>query len=223
MEEINRKRFWNSFIHSVTKYFRKKRGKFLLQSFPNISDLRICDLGGSIHFWEKLDIKVPKENITIYNIAENETTTVAGKLRSEYSYQLFDGIHVPVDDDYFDLTICNSVIEHIQPTQRPRFVKELFRISKNIFCQTPAWSFPIEPHLVLPFIHWIPNKFGYYLVWISPWRLLGRPSREQVKQYYYNIQLLKKTELEELFPDCSLHYERFCGLIKSYYITFHSA
>ena len=42
------------------------------------------------------------------------------------------------------------MIEHIAPPERAAFAAELRRVARGWFVQTPAHSFPIEPHALLP-------------------------------------------------------------------------
>src|SRR5689334_15641586 len=63
---------------------------------------------------------------------------------------------LPFDDGEFDLAYASSVIEHIEPAARPAFAAEVRRVARGWFVQTPAWSFPIEPHALLPAAHWPP-------------------------------------------------------------------
>ena len=65
---------------------------------------------------------------------------------------------LPFADDEFDLVYCSSVIEHVPPTQRAAFATEARRVGRAWFVQTPARSFPIEPHALLPFAHWLPPR-----------------------------------------------------------------
>src|SRR5580693_2965918 len=63
---------------------------------------------------------------------------------------------LPFQDGEFDLAYSSSVVEHIPPEHRARFASELRRVGRGWFVQTPAYSFPIEPHSLLPFAHWLP-------------------------------------------------------------------
>jgi len=211
-------RIWHSVIHPVTQHFRRKRGSFLQMQFPDIRTLRICDLGGSQHFWEKLGIAVPPENITIYNISSDETQSTSASDASRISVLIYDGTRIPVPDKSFDLLVCNSVIEHVPLQDRAALCQEMTRVSKAVFLQTPAWSFPIEPHFLLPFVHWLPRRLGYWLAKVSPWRLLSRPSEETIRQYWWGTQLLKLRELKSLFPHALVETETALGLAKSYYV-----
>lgn len=215
----NSKSIWHSFIFPILGYFRRRRGKFLLRQFPGINQMRICDIGGSQHFWEKLDIGVPRSHITIYNISDAETQTADGLMRGEQcKLIIYDGHHVPVENQAFDLCVCNSVIEHVPPERREELAREIRRIAARIFLQTPAFEFPLEPHFIFPFLHWLPRSLGYWLAAVSPWRLLAQANRRELYEYYFGTRLLRRKELLKLFPDCLVVSERFCGLTKSHYV-----
>lgn len=94
---------------------------------------------------------------------------------------------LPFADGEFDLVYCNSVIEHIDPPKRAAFAKEIRRVARGWFVQTPAFSFPIEPHALLPIAHWLPVRIRPYY-----WRLGATPEWEE-------ISLLRRSEMEDLF------------------------
>jgi len=110
---------------------------------------------------------------------------------------------LPFDDGAFDLAYSSSVIEHLAPPDRPAFAREIRRVARGFFVQTPAWSFPIEPHALLPFAHWLPPTLRR-----PYWRLGAAGSWE-------DIALLRRAELESLFGE-PIHAERFGGLVKSW-------
>ncbi|MBV5347439.1 methyltransferase domain-containing protein [bacterium] len=215
-------KLWHNFIHPLTSYFRKQRGTYLRSKFPELGTYHICDLGGSRHFWEKLSISdLIYKNITIYNISAGETQSIhsTGGICSDIKIVIYDGLKIPVADATFDLLVCNSVLEHVPPQHRAKLVIEMKRVAKRIFIQTPAYSFPIEPHFIMPFVHWLPRSVGFWLIHCSPWRLLSRPSVETIASYYWGTQLLRKSDIEELFPGETIQYEKFFGIIKSYYVV----
>jgi SAM-dependent methyltransferase len=110
---------------------------------------------------------------------------------------------LPFDDGAFDLAYSSSVIEHVEPERRAAFAGEVRRVARGFFVQTPARSFPIEPHALLPFAHWLaPTLRRPY------WRLGAAGSWE-------DIQLLRRAELAALFGEPILA-ERFAGLVKSW-------
>jgi SAM-dependent methyltransferase len=112
-----------------------------------------------------------------------------------------DGL--PFADREFDLVYCSSVIEHVEPARRAAFAAELRRVGRGFYVQTPAYSFPIEPHALLPFAHWLPPSLR------KPyWRLGAAGQWEQ-------ISLLRRSEMERLFGTPALP-ERIGPLVKSW-------
>src|SRR5271170_937494 len=65
---------------------------------------------------------------------------------------------LPFADGEFELVYCSSVIEHVPPARRAAFAAEVRRVGRGWFVQTPARSFPIEPHSLLPAAHWLPAR-----------------------------------------------------------------
>src|SRR6202140_4486138 len=65
---------------------------------------------------------------------------------------------LPFADGEFDLVYCSSVIEHVARERRAAFAREVRRVGRGWFVQTPARSFPIEPHALLPGAHWLPVR-----------------------------------------------------------------
>ena len=109
---------------------------------------------------------------------------------------------LPFADGEFDLAYCSSVIEHVAPARRAAFAAEVKRVARGWFVQTPAWSFPIEPHALLPGVHWLPPAARRRV-----WRFGAAGEWEE-------IELLRRRELEALFGPALP--ERFGPLVKSW-------
>ncbi len=109
---------------------------------------------------------------------------------------------LPFADRSFDLVYCSSVIEHVPSERRAAFAAEVRRVGRGWFVQTPARSFPIEPHALLPGAHWLPVSLRR-----PYWRLGAAGDWEE-------IALLRRGELEALFGPA--RPERFAGLVKSW-------
>ncbi|HEV2980262.1 MAG TPA: methyltransferase domain-containing protein [Solirubrobacteraceae bacterium] len=111
-----------------------------------------------------------------------------------------DGL--PFADDEFDLVYCSSVIEHVAPARRQAFAAEIRRVGRGWYVQTPAWSFPVEPHSLLPGAHWLAPRLRR-----TYWRLGAARAWE-------DIALLRRDEIERLFGPARA--ERFGPLVKSW-------
>jgi SAM-dependent methyltransferase len=109
---------------------------------------------------------------------------------------------LPFADGEFDLVYCSSVIEHVSPERREAFAAEIRRVGRGWFVQTPAFSFPIEPHSLLPGAHWLPPGLRRHY-----WRLGAAGDWE-------DVSLLRRRELEALFGPAMA--ERFGPLVKSW-------
>ena len=69
-----------------------------------------------------------------------------------------DGRELPFADAEFDLCFSNAVVEHVaggRAGQR-RFVEEICRVARRVFVTTPNRWFPVDPHTLLAFVHWLP-------------------------------------------------------------------
>jgi SAM-dependent methyltransferase len=109
---------------------------------------------------------------------------------------------LPFANQEFDLVYCSSVIEHVPPARREAFAGELRRVGRSWFVQTPAWSFPLEPHALLPLAHWLPPRLR------RPYWRLGATGK------WEEIELLRRGELEALFGPAQA--ERAGLLVKSW-------
>lgn len=109
---------------------------------------------------------------------------------------------LPFADGEFELAYCSSVIEHVAPVHRAAFARELRRVAGGWYVQTPAFWFPVEPHALLPFAHWLPH-------------VLRRPYwRIGVAGDWEEIELLRRGEMEALFGPPQA--ERLGPLVKSW-------
>ena len=109
---------------------------------------------------------------------------------------------LPFADDEFDLAYCSSVIEHVPRELRAAFARELRRVARGWYVQTPAFSFPVEPHALLPAAHWLPVALR------RPYWRLG------VAGDWEDIALLRRAEMAALFGEPVA--ERLGPLVKSW-------
>jgi SAM-dependent methyltransferase len=111
---------------------------------------------------------------------------------------------LPYADGEFDLVYSSSVIEHVPPARRAAFAAEVNRVGRGLYVQTPAQSFPIEPHSLLPFAHWLPPGLR------KPYWRVG------AQGFWEDIHLLTRGGVRALFPGADVHAERLGPLAKSW-------
>jgi ubiquinone/menaquinone biosynthesis C-methylase UbiE len=203
-------------IHKVywifQKFFRSNRMRNFEKTF-NVSNLTtILDVGGHPLIWQFIACK-PK--VTIINInpvrdwEENQ---------EQFSFEIGNATALRFSDGSFDISFSNSVIEHLGNWDNQRlFAKEISRVGRSTYVQTPAKGFFMEPHLITPFIHWLPLKWQSKLIRnFTVWGLITRPSQEHIDNFLAERRLLSFKEFKQLFHDCKIIRERFLFFTKSY-------
>jgi hypothetical protein len=71
-----------------------------------------------------------------------------------------DGRSLPFADGAFSIGFSNAVVEHVGSREdQRRFVAEMVRTCRRVFIATPDAGFPLDPHTLLPFIHWLPRRY----------------------------------------------------------------
>jgi len=132
-----------------------------------------------------------------------------------------DGCDLEHNDGSYDIVYSNSVIEHVGDWDAQKaFAREIMRVGKKIWIQTPAIECPIEPHFLAPFVHWLPVIVRRRaLRWFSVWGWVSKPSQQTIDRTIDSIRLLSKKQVKELFSDCEIMTERlFLVFPKSYII-----
>jgi len=202
-------------IHHVLepflKYFRSKR----MREFESTFDVRdndfILDVGGTKFNWQFIKAN---PNVTLLNL----TIPTGCKDNGQFSYIKGDATKLEYPDKSFDIVYSNSVIEHLFTKENQvKMAREITRVGKKLYVQTPAKEFFIEPHLITPFIHWLPIKIEKILMKnFTIWGLITRPSQEYINNFLKERRLLTQKEFVEIFPDCEIMVERFLFMPKSY-------
>jgi Methyltransferase domain len=204
-----------TWLYFPVKRFRRKRMQMFRETLRPTSETRILDVGGTHWLWLLTDVV---GDVTLLNTgAPEEDYDLPPNLR----YVVADGTSLPYEDGAFDICFSNSTIEHVHTWERQQaFAAEMRRVGRSIWLQTPAREFPVEPHWVAPFIHWLPKRWRRRLGRnFTVYGLVFRPSKARVSELVDEYRLLTYDELVQLFPDCEVWKERFLGLTKSYVVV----
>ena len=169
---------------------------------------RILDVGGSAFNWNLVAVQ---PQVTLLNINRLQT--------DHYNFVFIegDGRYLDFPDGDFEIVYSNSVIEHVGGWEdQVGFAREATRVGKSYYVQTPNKWFFVEPHLLTPFVLYLPHRWVKALARnFTVWGLLTRPSRKEAEDFVDNIRLLGEREMRRLFPDARILKERFFGLTKS--------
>ncbi|MEM3445713.1 MAG: class I SAM-dependent methyltransferase [Thermoplasmata archaeon] len=197
---------------SVAVKLRQERITFfksLLSQLPK--PVKVLDVGGTETFWERLGFLDGAE-ITILNLFPVERHNprlriVVGDARNMYQFK----------DKEFDVVFSNSVIEHVGDySEQQKMAREIQRVGKRYFIQTPNFYFPFEPHFMFPFFQFFPLWLKVFLLSHFNLGWYRKMSKSAAVKTANSIRLLKKQELIQLFPGCKIYEIKFCGLTASY-------
>jgi len=207
--------------NSIISKIRRKRLAPLLelidQAHAISGKVNILDIGGTRQYWNILPKEIlSKRNIriTLVNIEG-----VPKEPDDEHFHSLTgDGCSLQgYESNSFDIVHSNSVVEHVGDWQRMlAFAKEVSRLAPAYFVQTPNFWFPIEPHCLTPFFHWMPKPLRILLVRhfaLGHW-LQGKSVSDSV-EIVESARLLDRQMFVALFPDATHITERFLTLPKS--------
>lgn len=195
--------------------FRRRRLRRFHATFRPTSKTRLLDIGGDPYTWIfEADSREPIP-ITLVNL---QFPNPAAFNDSRFTAVYGDATDLPFEDQSFDIAYSNSVIEHMTNWEcQQAFASEARRVARNLWIQTPARHFPIEPHLLTPFFQYLPKRLQLrFARRFTLWGLLSKPSAAEVVAMISEIRLLTLREMKQLFPDCLILKEKVFGLTKSY-------
>lgn len=201
------------FLRKIQTRFREDRIRLFLEQLQPKEEWQILDVGGTPKYWAYQGMTDFKA--TLLNLHEQQ---IDDTLSDRITAITGSGMKLEFPDKSFDLVLSNSVIEHVGTWENQQaFAAEALRVGRQIWVQTPAQEFFLEPHYMAPFIHWFPKAFrGKIARHFTPWGIVNRPDKALVERALKELRLLKKEEMHTLFPGCEIIVERFMGMPKSY-------
>ena len=160
--------------------------------------MRILDVGGQPEIWDYVDIPLVITCLNLPGIAVTNYLT-----HHEISYVEGDGCNMPeFNPGDFDLVFSNSVIEHVGSYEnRKMYAKEIQRLTKNYWIQTPFKYYPVEAHCGMPFWWFYPKSLRSYF--LERWRKKLPAWTDMIE----GTKVISAKELEDLFPDAIIFKE----------------
>lgn len=195
--------------------FRRKRMEKFMRTFLITSDTSILDVGGTPEIWRNIDCPA---HITLVNLRLPDPLPA---LPANLTYIQGDGTDLQFADRSFDIVFSNSVIEHLYSLEnQQKFAREVTRVGSQLWIQTPSRSFFFEPHFMTPFFHFLPKNMQVKLARnFTFWGWFARPSKEYTEKLVNEINLLSFEEFQSLFPECSIHREKFLRISSKSFIA----
>lgn len=207
--------------NSLVSKIRSRRIGPLLRMMEDVfskkGSVKILDVGGTKSYWNILPPMLLSElniHITLVNIPGEKIQ----EEEKHFKWVEGDGCDLrEYSDNSFDIVHSNSVIEHVGDWgDMNNFASEIRRLSRRYFVQTPNFWFPIEPHFLAPFFHWLPEPLRVRLIMLVA---LGHYSRadtvDKAVRSVQSARLLTRPMMRSLFPDSEISMERFFILPKS--------
>lgn len=175
--------------------------------------IQIIDIGGTADYWRQRGwAGRDGVHITVVNLGAEPSERANIVVRAGDATKLNE-----FPDQSFDIAYSNSVIEHLSTIENQQaMAREMRRVAKCYWVQTPNFWFPIEPHFHVPGWQWMPKSLRVRLLmsYRCGWR---GPVNERViaEQLVDEVRLMTTNELTALFPGAEIWRERFMGLTKS--------
>ncbi|HMU14590.1 MAG: class I SAM-dependent methyltransferase [Bacteroidetes bacterium] len=203
----------------IFKIWREKRIKQFRDIIKPRPEDHILDVGGYPHTWTSAPQDVALIeclNLQVYPW-EEEKDHPGHRIRIVEG----NGCDLKYADNSYPIVFSNSVIEHVGDFEAQQaFAREVRRVGRKLWIQTPAYGCPIEPHYLTPFVHWYPKWFRRCTArYFTVWGLLEKPTKAEIDDMVDHTRLLTKAEMRTLFPDCEIRTERLLGFIPKSYIA----
>jgi predicted SAM-dependent methyltransferase len=203
--------------NSLGNKFRKQRFQYFedlfYSNFPNNYPIKVLDIGGTVHFWKEQELlNSGKVQVVLLNLSAEDVhieglSSMAGDATDLSQFT----------EKSFDLVFSNSVIEHLYTWENQmKMAKEVIRVGKKYFVQTPNRHFFLEAHYALPFVQYFPKKLTRFLLTKTKLSRGSKWDQKDAQQYLDEIRLLSKKEMKMLFPTATIYKEKFMGMVKSY-------
>lgn len=207
---------------SIGSRLRARRIAPLLALIEKVSreqgSVRIIDIGGTEQYWGI----VPRQYLLDQNVEITIVNIPGTRLPANHGPFVFthaDGCDLAeFEDNSFDIAHSNSVVEHVGDWSRMvQFSRELGRVAPKYFVQTPNYWFPIEPHCMTPFFHWLPKATRIWLVMkfsLGHWHRAS--SVGEAVETVESARLLNRKMFSALFGDAQILTERIAFMPKSF-------
>ncbi|HEX4077255.1 MAG TPA: methyltransferase domain-containing protein [Rhizomicrobium sp.] len=208
--------------NSLGSRLRRRRSSHLKSLIDFIharhGSVRILDLGGRRVYWAMFDeswLAARNVHVTLVNRADE-----VARMRQQARFTILagDACHLPqFADNSFELSHSNSIIEHVGGWERMEaFARESRRLAPFCYLQTPYFWFPVEPHFLAPFYHWLPESWrAKILLRMKLGHYRRAADMGEAMRIIRGAILLDRAQLAHFMPDARIGFEWLGPLPKS--------
>ncbi len=136
--------------HSLAERMRLRRWEFTRKHLPELSEMRVLDLGGTMRWWQLAPAR--PRHVTVVNLEAGEQPSWLRSIQG-------DACHADrlVAGQNFDLVFSNSLFEHVGGHKAWLALSHVIRsLAPRYLVQTPYRYFPVEPHWLFPGMQFLP-------------------------------------------------------------------
>lgn len=214
----------NNDISSLRKKFRSKRLLPFMEMIETVhsnkGSVSILDVGGKANYWkilgddylEKFNVKITLLNLPTGKVLKD--TALIKHIDFDATNQIWNFYN----QSDFDLIHSNSVIEHVGDWEMmKKFASNITSFKGGYFVQVPNFWFPVEPHCMTFFFHWLPKPIRLFLV--QKMKLGHWPKANNISEAVEIVdsaRLLNKLQFAFLFNDAEIISEKLFLLTKSF-------
>lgn len=194
---------------SIGTTLRARRWELFQQRFPDIENMRVIDLGGTVKHWETSPVR-PASVVVVNLLPEVSDVDGIRAVQGDACSR-----HPDLAGEEFDLVYSNSLIEHVGGhARRCDFADNVRSLAPHHWVQTPYRYFPIEPHWIFPGLQFLPQAARAKAIrhWpLAPTRL----NAEQALRDVLEVELVSRAEMKYYFPNSEILSERVLLMTKS--------
>jgi hypothetical protein len=193
---------------SLAHRLRQQRNEEFKRRFPDLADMRVLDLGGTVVFWHTLGLRA--RNVTLVNL-DNSGDPEEPWMEILHADACAGGF------GNYDLVFSNSLLEHLGGHARRRqFADVVEQSAPSWWIQTPYRYFPVEPHWVFPGFQFLPFQVRRMIC--QHWSMGYGPAIKdaaEAAELVASIELISAAEMRAYFPDSEIWFDRIAGMPKS--------
>ena len=204
----------NRLVDGPDSWGAKRRGRrwtWFTETFPELPDMTVLDLGGRVDTWERAPVRAAHVHVVNLEPTPDDLPPWA-----EADHGDACALPAHIADRRYDLVFSNSVIEHVGGHERRlRFAETIHRMAPAHWVQTPYRYFPVEPHWIAPGMQFLPVRARAGLARHWPLAHVKSADLRDALTGVLWTELLDRSQMRYYFPQSQILNERLAGLTKS--------